>query len=362
MDRVHVALFLCVPIFTLLAPTVKEKTLSLFSSSSFTPAYEGDGILIGDTGINVPLPRFPFKFINWRITQQPEFGDAYHTISFFVVPERLAPKYLYPINSSYKSQTFFVDGGEEFVSQGFQHLNLRSYIYLLPKTYTGPGKEARAVYVVDVKRNSSSSGTSKPLGSSVCRFGSRAEFSDFLDMDRIDKNAVPCLSLLGSVTDSCSEGDRDCINAFRSYEAISYPSGSPTTFTTTDSSYNFFSAVVPTKSYVHYESDVVMYFYNHRRLGKFYKCRIRATDTCSFTTSQSIWNPREREVIIAYTHPTSVASSLTTTISVEAEVYVTKTAAHLLVCLLIPCLLIKTMLLYFYSYLYGHQVVYSKSA
>ena len=86
--RLHLALLLTVPVLTLLTPTVKDRVLSLFMSSSFTEAYVGDGILIGDSATNIP-----FSTINWMITQQPIFGDTYHTVSIFVVPERVARRH-----------------------------------------------------------------------------------------------------------------------------------------------------------------------------------------------------------------------------------------------------------------------------
>ena len=325
MNRVHVALFLSIPICTLLAPTVKERILALFSTSASFPAFEGDGILIADMG------NYGFKFtsINWTLTQQPVYGDAYHTISFFVVPQQIAHQFLYHYNSTYTSNSFFVDGGTESVRAGLQNLNLRSNIYLLPKEYTGSRKEARAEFKVHSTRilNSESSSRSVEACCPVCQFQNRVAYSDFLDMENysINKTAEcsPPFNLINF------EFNQPC--EFSENSAI---------FTAKGDHYNFFSATVPTKSNVQFKSDILMYFYNQTKLAKYFQCRIRGVDTCSFTTVQRPW---ERNLIIAYTHPTTVASSLTTTISVKADVLVWHTVAYSLVCLLIPSLLIKKM-------------------
>ena len=322
MNRVHVALFLSIPICTLLVPTVKERISTLFSTSVYFPAFEGDGILIADT------VKYGFKFtsINWTLTQQPVYGDAYHTISFFVVPKQIAHRFLYHYNSTYTSHQFFVDGGTELVRGGLQHLNLRSNIYLLPKEYTGSRKETRAEFKVHSTQIVTSESGSRSVASCcpVCQFQNRVAYSDFLDMENYSFNKSA----------ECSppfdfEFNQPCEFNEKSDK-----------FTAKGNHYNFFSAVVPTKSNVQFKADILMYFYNQTKLAKYFQCRIRGVETCSFTTVQRPW---ERNLIIAYTHPTTVASSLTTTISVKADVLVYHTVAYFLVCLLTPSLLIKKM-------------------
>ena len=51
MNGVHVALFASIPLFTILTPTIKQIVISKISPSYLIPAYEGDGILVGDTGV-----------------------------------------------------------------------------------------------------------------------------------------------------------------------------------------------------------------------------------------------------------------------------------------------------------------------
>ena len=331
MNRVHVALFLSIPIFTLLTPTVKENISALFIKSSLVSAFQGDGILVADSdNYAFQFPWLPFTSISWKLTQQPIFGDAYHTISFFVVPEQKAHRFLYRYNSTYTSNHFFVDGGKDSVRDGLQHLNLRSNIYLLPKEYTGPRKEARADFKVHFTQILNSSGYSVGACSTVCQFQNRFGYSDFLNMERDSiYNAVDCEPpfVTNNVFKACDFNEKSDV------------------FMSKVNSYNFFSALVPTKSYVQLKTDIVMFFYNQTKLARHFKCQIRGVNTCSFKTLQSF--PRKRFLIIAYTHPNSFASELTTTISVEAEitVHIWQTAAYFLVFLLTPCLLIKTIFL-----------------
>lgn len=323
MNRVHVALFLA---FIFFAPTVKEKISALFTKSTPVSAFLGDGILVADSS-NYAFPWLPFISINWTLEQQPIFGDAYHTITFFVVPKQIAQQFLYTYDArNFTSDPFFVDGGKESVREGFQHLDIRSNIYLLPKEYTGPEKEeARAEIKVHFNRifNSSGnlSGNSVGACSPVCQFRNRALYSDFLDMEPNAMSGV------------------ECTPPFRDFQDCDFTEASDV-FTSQVNSYNFFSAVVPTKSYVKYKTDIVMYFYDQRKLTRFFQCRVRGIDICSFTLS-----PWEAHLIIAYVHPNSAASELTTTISVTADVLVWQATAYFLVCLLTPLLLIRVIFL-----------------
>jgi hypothetical protein len=316
---VHVALVV-LSVLTFMAPTMKEKMLSLFNSSHCTAALEGDGILVGDTGSSKYVPRWWSSSINWKITQQPGFGDANHRVSIFIVPEEVAHRYLYRFHSHYTSPTIHVDDGMEPKLQPMQHMPITTNIYLLPKEYTRRGREARANLTLNVINNDSSS--SEYRSYSVCRFQNRANYEDYIDMDRSGDECTYYNIL------SAGENKDEFV-----------------TFVSPLSSYNFFSAAVPTNSYVQYKTNIVMYFYNHTKLAKFYQCMIRGMDTCTFTTTQSWWKV-QRYLIIAYTHPTRVPSSLTTKISVEANTGVLKNSAHLLLCVLIPSLLIR-LLCYF---------------
>ena len=321
---VHVALIIAVGVFIFMAPTMKERMLSLFSSSTCAAALEGDGIMVVDTGSSRYVPSWWFSSIDWKITQQPGFGDANHIVTLFMVPEQIAHHYLYRFHSRYTSPILHIDGGMEPKLELMQRIPITTNVYLLPKEYTRHKKEASVDLMLNVFWNisdeSESSETKQYLSYYVCQFPNRAQYGDFIDMDQGVDNSEEC-------TDVISAKD-----AF-------------TPFVSPKSSYNFFSAAVPTKSYVQYETDTTMYFYNHTKLANFYTCTIRGLDTCTFTTTQSWLNP-QRHLLIAYTHPTRVPSSLTTKIVVEANTGVLKNSAYLLLCVLIPSLLIK-LLCYF---------------
>ena len=316
---VHVALVVSMGVLLLMAPTVKERVLSLFSSSSCAAAYEGDGILVGDTGSSryVPSWWFPYSSIEWKITQQPVFGDAHHTMSFFMVPEDMAHHYLYRFHSHDKSQVFYVGGGME---PELQHIPITSNVYLLPKEYTRHGKEAKAHFRLNIlQNNTSSSANNEQQIYYLCQFQNRVNFRDFIDMEESVHSSSGCTHM------SAGENNDPSV-----------------TLGSSISSYNFFSAAVPTNSYVQYETNINMYFYNHTKLGNFYKCMVRNVDTCTFTTYHGWWNP-QRYLIIAYIHPTDVPSSLTTKISVEVNTGVWKTSAYLLLWVLIPGFVMKLL-------------------
>ena len=228
------------------------------------------------------------------------------------------------------------------MSQDQQHLDLRSNIYLLPKEYS-PGRETTAKYVVNIERDSTSVDRNETYGYQVCQFSSRAFFSSFIDMlpGAID-NTMTC----HCVYEACG-GIRECFYDLFSSDYEFCTSASPD-FTSTQlpDTYNFFSAVVPTDSFVKFKANITMYFYDPDMLIKHagYKCTIRNTDTCSFVTTQTWWN-FERQLIIAYIHPRVGPYSHTTTISIESNVLLLQNAAHLLLYLLMPCFLIKTIFL-----------------
>ena len=338
MKGVHVALFCSIPLFTILAPTMRETARALLAPSYFVPAYEGDGILVGDSGVSLPWWLGWASTINWRITQRPVFGDAFHDISLFVVPKNVAPSLLYRFDANYTSDYFYVDGEYAVVYEDMQHLDLRSSIYLLPKEYT-PGREAKASFIVKVKRQSGEFERNKTYilyGSTTCQFQNRALYRDFVDMEPgAEEYAEACHSVLGGPSH------------FKDEIYLKNHSLSTDCFRSTQlqGAYNSFSAIVPTASLVKFETNITMYFYDLKKLINFaqYKCTIRNTDTCSFTTKQTWLNP-ERQLIIAYIHPRAGPFALTSTLSVTTDILLVQNAAHLLLYLLIPSILIRTVL------------------
>ena len=321
---VHVALVVSIGVLILMAPTVKERILSLFTSSSCAAAYEGDGILVGDTGSSRYIPSwwFPYSSIEWKITQQLVFGDAHHTVSFFIVPEEIAHRYLYRFHSHDKSQDFYVGGGME---PQLQHIPITSNVYLLPKEYTRHGKEAKAYFKLNITQKDTCSSANNELQSYyLCQFQNRVNFEDFIDMEQSVRTSSGCTYMYMSAG-----------------ENIEASSSVP--FVSSISSYNFFSAAVPKNSSVQYETNITMYFYNHTKLRNFYKCIIRGVDTCTFTTTQSWWQP-QRLLLIAYIHPTNVPCSLTTKIAVEVNTDILKTSVSIFMWwVLIPTFLIKIL-------------------
>ena len=334
------ALFCVIPLITLLAPVVKDKTASLITLPNVLSAYEGDGILTADTSSNLYVWWWwPSIFTTrWKLTQRPAFGDAYHTVSFFVAPKSIAHRFLYRFDSNYTTDYFFVDGDFMQVMQGQQHLDIRRNIYLLPKEYT-PGREAKAEYIVDVKKSLSLE-RNETLGSSICQFQNRDVYTNFIDLepDAID-GVYRChcdfqgpLPYYGSPV-----GGVISPNYCSSFPSTPY-------FSSPKSSYNFFSTIVPTKSYVKYTANITMYFYDKLKLLKHaqYKCTIRDTDTCSFTIPQQYWY-FDPQLIIAYIHPKAGSYALTTTITVDSDVALLENVARSILCLLIPAFLIKTL-------------------
>ena len=307
----------------------------LFNSTTSYLAYEGDGILIGDSETNIP-----FTSINWKITQQLEFDDSYQTVSLFAVPQRLARRHLYRYRSYFKSDYFPVNDRAQT-----QSVASRSYVYQLPQMYLGRGEHAKAKISVQVK----SKDDGKLLGAPVYQFQTLRDFMNFRDLqpDAVD-NAVGCSCMLGEVINSCSPDDEHCIDKLRI--AAGYPNRKECSaksnlfFTSEVTSYNFFAAKVPTNSTVRYETNIIMYFYNTTAFEEYFICTIRGIDTCSFSTKggfKKFQSWRERRLIIAYIHPTNVPSSLTTRIVVQTEVQIGKMALMVMLVLLIIYLVIR---------------------
>ena len=135
-------LIIIVPIITtLVTPTVKDWVTHLFKSTKITPAYEGDGILIGDSS------RFiPFSSVTWTITQRPMLGDDYHAVSIYAVPEMVARQTLYLYNSSFSTgnRTIRVEKGET------RMIGARIFVYLLSSMYLQEDQQTVVNINVDV--------------------------------------------------------------------------------------------------------------------------------------------------------------------------------------------------------------------
>ena len=241
-------------------------------------------------------------------------GDDYHSVSIYAVPEMVARQHLFPYNSFFSmgNRTIQVMKGET------RSIGARIFVYLLSSVYLNPGQEAVANINVEVATDFHS----EPLPAPSFRFNSREAFSNFLDSEPGSKGlAVGCSCMLGNI---CSEGDDACV------EKIREKSGCPladacsknTAHVSEKSSYNFITTMVPENSTVSYSADLLMYFYNTQAFEEYYMCTIREKDTCSFETSgvskfSRSWD--KRHIIVAYTHPTTVPSSLTTYLVIEAE-------------------------------------------
>ena len=334
---INVALLCSVPLLATFAPTIWEKARSFTLATDLCTAYEGDGILIGDTGADASYWS-PSVSTDWQISQEPLFGEVPHDISIFVVRMSHAPYFLYRFQSNYASDYFSVDGGLESVSMGKQHLDLRRYVYLLPKEYTPPGARAEALFNVTVEKESMSIGEN----AQICQFQNARDYRDFLDMEPgAIHQATKCENQsLNEPQDSHAQAQRNDASSVQSLTLADAK------FTAAKNSYNFFSTIVPTKSLVKFEANLTMYFYNYTRLKEHrdkiseYKCTIRDTDTCSFTTAQNL----KQLLVIAYIHPKSGPYSSTTTIAVEKYTQRLSKTSFILTCVLVPSFLIKTLL------------------
>ena len=279
----------------------------------------GDGILIGDSGTN-----FPFSAINWTISQVPTYGNSRHTVSIFAVPERVARRHLYQFKSNFTSETCYRATSTEL------SVGMRSYVYLLPQRYLEHSKfrDRKAYFEYEFDECPTKRNTPAPK---AYQFQSREFFSDYLDGERGSQNrAVGCNCVLtaNQIGENCPKHDRKCVEKLKRDAGCTDKCLQPGqgNFTSDTSSYNFFSICAPKDSIVRYHINVEMYFYNHTMLGKYYMCTIRGTDTCPFQTSGYTkhfpFKQKERHLIIAYVHPTSLPSFFTTRLLVEAKVQV----------------------------------------
>ena len=306
---------------------MKENLLSLFSSSTNTEAYVGDGILIGDAGTNLP-----FSTIDWTVSQTQNPENNYHTISIFVVPERFARRHLHLFHTDFQTDGYFRVTREAET----QAIGIRSYIYLLPQMYL---KRKKDVAKVEYRASIRADLKGEDLGSAVYQFDNLADFSDFLDREPYAGNdAIGCRCNYGNaIGRSCPENDQKCIETLKALPTcLGTCFDSDTYFTTKVSSYNYFSLVVPRDFFVQYNISIDMYFYDHTKLEKFFKCSISRTDECPFTTTgylrgTRLWN--QREIIIAYVHPPmTTTGTVTTRLLVEAKVRVDYAALVAVLC------------------------------
>ena len=301
----------------------------------------GDGILIGDSETN-----FPFSTINWTITQVPAYGNSRHTVSIFAVPERVARRHIYQFKSNYTSDRCYRATTTEL------SVGMRSYVYLLPQRYLKHSKfedsEAHFEYEFlpcQNKRNA--------LPPRTYQFQSREYFSDYIDGERESENrAVGCNCMLTAdqIEEKCPKNNRKCVEKLKKDVGCTENCLQPghNNFTSDTSSYNFFSIYVPKNTMVRYHIDVEMYFYNHTMLGKYYICTIRGTDACPFQTSGYMNNlpfkQKERHLIIAYVHPTSLPGFFTTRLLVEAKVQVDYITTIAFLCACVVFFIIKRCL------------------
>ena len=333
-------LLILIVLLSLLAPWLRERIAFLYKSTLWTPAYEGDGILVGDSGTNVP-----FSSVNWTITQRPMFRDSYHTVHIFAVPERVARRHLYPYQSSFStSETFQVRGSD------IHSVGARAYVYLLPKMYLNHGQEARAKVNVQVQADFNT----ETLTVQTFRFENREHFSNFVDLEPGSMGlADGCSCMVGdSIEKKCAKEDKDCIEQLKAdsnCQSLEFCSKN-SVHTSETNSYNFISSDVTENDTVRYEIDLLMYFYNTDAFEKYHMCTIRGTDSCSFQTRGSFkmsrfW--RRRHIIIAYTEPASTPSTPTTFLVVEAEKVFHHSIMLPLLCLLIAYLIIRHCLHHF---------------
>lgn len=323
-----------------LAPTAKEQLLYFVHSSSFMEAYMGDGILIGDSETNLP-----FSTVHWHISQVPAYGHSRHTVSIFVVPERVARRHIYQFKSNYTSDECYKANSTE------NSVGMRSSIYLLPERYLKHSKyrDSKAYFEYELLLADCRYERNMPPLISY-QFQSRDYFSDYLDGEHgAEKRAVGCNCLLRDeqIDESCPNRNRKCVEKLKrdfgcTKKCLEVNNGK---FSSKTSSYNFFAIKAPKGSLVKYRINVEMYFYNHTMLGKYYMCTIRGTDTCPLKTpgytEHFPFKQRERHLIIAYVHPTSVPGFFTTRLLVEAKVKVDYLTSFAFLCACVVFFIIK---------------------
>ena len=341
MKASNLVLLCSLPLIPLLVPVLQKKASWLVAPSIDISAYEGDCILAADTSsYHYVWWWWPSVFTTrWTITQRPVFGDAHHEVSFYVAAKSNAHHFLYRLDSDYTSDYFFVEGDYRQVFKGHQHLDLRRNIYILPKEYS-PGKEAKADYVLEVKKETLSLEKNKTYGYCLYQFQNRQDYKSFIDLNpgAID-SATGCHC---SWENFPPYNDTDSSSGVLPSYYCAQNSPGPY-FTSSQSSYNFFSPVVPTNSFVKFTANITMYFYDELKLRKYtqYKCTIEDEDICSFTLPKPSIIFYEPQLILACVHPHAGPSSLTTTINIQTDVMLTENLARSTLYLVTPIFLVK---------------------
>ena len=297
-------------IVPLALPAVKESVESFFYRSHNMEGYLGDEILIGDTETYY----IPFSTVNWVVSLSPEHGNSYHTVSIYVVPAHIARESMRRFRRTYVSNTFQVTEGKRTHSLG-----MRSYVYLLPKKYIRDEHVAKIEYEAYVTTGVGD----EPIGTTVFWFQNRQDFTDFIEKEPgASERASGCKCLVSDVvSQKCSKNDDKCIDKVKKEAHCTdvCHNGDPY-FTAENSSYNYYAFHAPKDSRVQYNTTIDMFFYDHTKLGKYRKCIIRGSDDCPVMTQGYSLFPRERELVIAYIHPTSVPSFTTTRLLIQSEV------------------------------------------
>ena len=245
----------------------------------------------------------------WSIQQSPMYGDAYHTISFFRVSESDARQNTFPFEvKKFKSGTFIINETSNSVG-------VRRYVYLLPNSRLPKGEVANVKYNFKI----TSLSTYEPLDGMMYVFKQRQHLSDFEDCEPYaESNAVHCSCIQAKSKES---GDVGCPKL-----CSATPEFTPGESDDDGSSYYFFTTQVPGSARVKYTVKMTMYFYNITALSKGFVCTIRGTDTCKISMPGYIpW--RERMVVLAYVHPSTLSVPPTAQLKIEKEVDVWKTAA-----------------------------------
>ena len=332
------AFLIIVIIACLLVPKVMEGITSLTNTTTSTPGYEGDGILLGDSGTI-----FPFLNFHWTVTQQPLFLDTFHTVSIYAMPLNVARRNIFLYRSNFSANnTFQVQG------RGVHSVGERIYVYLLSNEYLNPGQEASALINVEVLTKNDSEALTAP----IFQFRSRQAFSDFIDLEPGAVNgAVGCKCMIGdAIKKKCKKGDCDCIERLRIESGCPSldlcPPASDGVFTSDTSAYYFFASNVTENSTVRYDTDLLMYFYNTSTpdFEHYFVCTIRGTDSCSFQTEgvfkfSKSWDTRR--IIIAYTDPTTIPASATTHLTINRVLKIDRSLVIFLVCALIVYLILR---------------------
>ena len=301
-------------------------------------AYLGDGILLADSETNIP-----FSTIHWTVQQAPSYGNSYHPVSIFRVPERIARHHLYRYAEHYVPKECYRAEDTEY------SIGMRSYIYLLPHKYLKHSRFEDRVPHINYRLIPCLYGNDQtPQIQTVYQFQDRASFSNFLDGDgRATNNAVGCSCNIDNsfIDRECLQDDKECIEKIKrdlGCKGECYRNLGP--LTANQSSYNFFSTYTPEGAIVKYNISVEMFFYNHTLLGNHLACTIRGTDTCPIQTPSYVehWPfKEERYLLIAYAHPTSVPGYYSTRLHVHAKLQVDYIAMFAFLCAAVVFFIIK---------------------